>query len=508
MAWTSIRFNEPALREQQQGLYRYGQDPGRNIYAAPSGGVFRSQQEDVFRPALQQYADIWNNAANAARGIYPIQNASSVSPWAIAPSGITPQTVLGGQPMAPDDISVVSNAKNPKIKSILDRVLGSVEGMGYDLNQNPYMVRANVKDAGQAARIGDVATALPGIQQGQQKALADWTSKYLEGIKAATPWQEQEAAAIGEFYSKGPEGVQARLDKLAAQRQLAVAGAVNRALDRVRGQTNMSRIMLGDSSYTDAQAMQTAADIMAKEAIAQADLGRQNYLGVKDAQTSLADRRRQGLEALNRMGLLPIDAQTALSTSQLQNMGQLGNLINANTFYNVETPEDVMARRLGVLGQASNLDLANTFYGLRQPYEPDLSGYGYGPYSRRQPGMTPYPTMDFNEPYLNPWSESWAEPYAKRDEAMAAAYRNQARPSYIPSSLQGSSYAVNRMPMPWTGTQWDWSNPGYGTPYTNAGGYVNPPGPALGGEPYPADETEQVYNLLPWDFQYWERPGG
>lgn len=297
-------------------------------------------------------------------------------------AGLSNQNVQGGQPVNPQNpFSTISNTKNTQVKSILDKILGNVDqAVGTDLNTNPYMLRKNTLDQGQEARAQGAASSLPGMQQAQQQSLAQWTNDYLKGINEARGYQQTEAGAIGQYYDAGPQGVQAQLNNLAKQRQLAVAAQTNRALDRIRGQANLQRMNLGDSSYLQAQSGATAADIARQEAISQADLGRQNYLTVKGAQADLAGRRQSQLDALNRMGLLPIEAQGQLTGQNLQQLGMAGDLIRSNNLYRTETPQDVLARQLGVLGQATQLDQANTFYGLNKPNEPDFSGYRVNPY--------------------------------------------------------------------------------------------------------------------------------
>lgn len=343
-------------------------------------------------PVAKTFADLqaggnWansqrNNAAamiNSPGGVYRPGGAwnpagGKASPWQsppIAPGQTAPS--VAGQEANP--FSVVSNPKNTEIKSLLDKVLAqSSASMDADLNKNPYSLYTNTKDQAQASDIAGARNRFGQATAQTQQQLADFTRDYLAGNAQAKQFADQETGSIGEYYSGG---VQSNLDRLARERQMAVARTTERALDRARGSLNSQRMLSGDSSRLQSQYLNTLTDVMANEARQQADLNRANYLTVRGGQDAMAGRRQQLLDNSLARGLVPLNASYAQSAAELGQLGALGNLTGQNSIYNQDTPESRMMRQLGVVGAASDIDRANTFYNLQRPYEPDFSGYAY-----------------------------------------------------------------------------------------------------------------------------------
>lgn len=337
--------------------------------------------------------------------------------------------------------STLRNTKSPQIQSILDRVIGNVgEATEYDINQNPYMVRSNVRDSNQAGRVESAGGRVQQNISNQDQSLADFTKSYLSSQTKARGFTDQEADSISGVYDGS---LASELEAQARARARAVGGATDRSLDRVRGSLNSSRLLGGQSSYADALANRQAMDAAIAEQIAQSDLARQNTLTVQDYQNSLLGRRASAEEGVSRMGLLPIQARADLTGQQLNQLGQVGDLINQNTIYNVDTPESIMSRKLGILGQAGNLDQANNFYGLQAPYQPDFSGYAYG-----GPAPSPggygggYSSPGFANPYM---SQRQPAPSAPPTRAEQPAYN---LPSYLYRNSAPTTYAMPGGPPP------------------------------------------------------------
>lgn len=406
---------------------------------SPNTGVAKTYADLA---AGQDWITAQRNNARAAvngQGIYSPgmgwnPAGGKASPWQAPPiaPGQSAPAVAGSEP---NPFSVVSNPKNTQITSLLDKVLAQASNsLTPDMNKNPYSLYSNEKDAQQGQAIAGARDRFGNATAQTQQQLADFTKDYLAGNTQARDFAAQETGSLGGYYNGG---VQNDLNRLAREREMAVARSTERALDRARGSLNQQRFMSGDSSRLQSQYLNTLTDVLANEARQQADLNRANYLTVRSGADANAGRRQQILDNSLSRGLVPLNASYAQSAAELSQLGALGNLTGQNNVYNMDTPESRMARQLGVLGQASNLDQQNTFYTLRRPYEPDFSGYSYntprgvtgGGYYVG--GGTPegYYEPDFSG-QLNPQAPAPRRPM-QRQAAPAPYYQPGGSPSYL-----------------------------------------------------------------------------
>lgn len=310
---------------------------------------------------LQKFPRIYGTGWGYGPAPVPTGTAKSVmagaSPWggfnfgAVAPSTATGST--SGLPL-------LTTSKSPAGNAALEATLARVSSLSNDPNQPVF---TTIKDPAQAARIAatggqfDTATG-----QGRER-LADFTANFFNAAPEAKRYTDQETGAIGEYYgpASDPNSVTASLNRLLNQRRQAVAGSLQRALNQSVRRGNINRLGLGgDSSYNNQQFMDTAAGIMSGEAATEAELNRNNYLAVKDAQARLAGQRSGLLQNYLTRDLIPIEANQRFLSSTVGNLGALGNVTNANNLY--QTPEQLQSARLGLLGQyGADLNALNIF---------------------------------------------------------------------------------------------------------------------------------------------------
>lgn len=334
-------------------------------------------------------------------------------------SAFGPFGSAGGSAAAPG-FQTVSNTKSPIFQSAIEGGLSALNQTGFNPNVNPNVLHSNTKNPAIQAALGNLlnnpnAGVNPtdftksgqyqsGINQAYSQADVDKQSNrdqfnsFLNLFNSSTPRVtnnvNQENASIGDWYD--PNGVQAKLDTIAAARNRAVNLSGNRALDRIAKNNALLRMTQGDSSYATQQALDTSASVYADEARQQADLARENYLTTKQGQASLLGARNRGNDYLTNRQLQPVDVRNALANSENSRLGQIGSmdlsnniyttpaeqanqrasllsqltqLDNANNVYSLDNPNDVLAKRAAILAQLQSLNSNNNFYGLQKPYE-------------------------------------------------------------------------------------------------------------------------------------------
>lgn len=447
--------------------------PQTTLFGSPNTAVAKTYAD---LSAGQDWITAQRNNAMAAIGGAPIYRPGAAwnpatgkaSPWGappIAPG--QPSPAVAGQ--EPNPFSVVSNPKNTQITSLLDKVLAqSGASMDADMNKNPYTVYGSTKDQAQASDINAARSRVNASNANTQQQLADFTRDYLGGNAQARDYANQEASSIGGYYNGS---VQSDLDRLARERELAVARSTERALDRARGSLNSQRFLSGDSSRLQSQYLNTLTDTLANEARQQADLNRANYLTVRGGADANAGRRQQLLDQSLGRGLVPLNAAYAQSAAELSQLGALGNLTGQNTVYNMDTPESRLQRQLGVLGTASGIDQANTFYSLRRPYEPDLSGNVYRSPRGGTGGGYPVAPMP-GDPFGNYEPDFSGDLAYDRSQAPRTAVPRQSYPPRPPSMYANADY--NYYPVQ---GGYELNDPNSMFPYSNAtlpGGQANP----------------------------------
>lgn len=344
-------------------------DPsGHNVFASASG--FGTNQADNQR--LNEFAPL----AAALNPVRPIGYVSPVAPVApVAPSNTFASTAAGRRATGPNaegnPFETVSNVKNPAIENILSSILGNIRGLSSDPNQNTLNVKTNVKSPDVESRVGSAFGNYDVDVNNHNQSIADFTKEFLDAHPAATATAQNEANAINQWFNGGVLG---NLNTIAGDRETAVRAAVNRALGQAQRNANMGRLIGGDSSYVDQQFMDTVGQIMADEARQKADLARQNYLTVAQTQPGLAGLQQRLIDQAIQRRLVPTQAGQQIAANDVARLGSLANIQNTNRFYTLDSPEQLLARKLDLLGAASTNDIRNTFYGLRGPREEDTSG--------------------------------------------------------------------------------------------------------------------------------------
>lgn len=409
----------------------------------------------------------------------------------------TTTTSTGASPGNP--FSSLNNVKNPNIQSALDSILGGIRNLSSDPTQNTNVVKANIKSPEIASRLAGSLNRFDVDVNDSRQSFADFTKNFLATQPQVKQALDQESGAIGEIYDSGPSGLKGQLDKIARDRAIAVRQAAQRSIGNVVRNNNLSRLTSGDSSYLDQQLLDTVSGVNVDEARQRADLDRSNLLGVKDAQTRMAGVRQKLVDDYVRRMLLPIEARQRMGAGEINQLGSLGQLDAANTFYQMDNPEMLLARKLGLLGDATQLDQANNFYGLQRPYQPDTSGMMGVPRFRgggggSDPGMGDYyfPDFSLSQPSIpNPRS---APPRVGMWPGMSGADRSAEM--YMQESGFNPSSDPNFSP-----ELWNWAQGNAGTNPRSMplpAGYYDPGGP---GWTPPGYDSRSTFDINPADYE-------
>lgn len=385
----------PAPRAAPRGLtfdddYRIrNTNPYTRIFTSPGAGPDTQIAPD-FGSLLR--ATNWEDV-NLARSLRPMGG----NPLAYLTGG-TPSNLMPSNPFT-DPAAPQRVVKNPGIQSAVDSILGRVQGLSSDPNVNPNVVRTNVKDPATAARIGSAGQRFDADVNDTRQSFADFVKNFSANLASSQKQLEGESSSLDTVYDTGPGGLEAKLAAMANARRLAVTTSAQRAMAAAAGRTNSARLLGGDSSYLDAQMIDAMGGIGAEAAKEKADLDRLNLLGVVDARSRLLGARGNASMNLAQRGLIPVEAQQRLAGNELAQLAGLSGVQNQNTFYGLDSPDQMLARQLGLLGQTASIDNANNFW--RQLYQPDGSGalpIGGVPRSRPQPMYDPFA----GDPYYQP----------------------------------------------------------------------------------------------------------
>lgn len=366
------------------------------------------------------------------------------------------QVAPGVEPL----FQTVNNVKSPEFQAQINSLLPQVNGTAFDPNVNPNVVRQNTKNPALQAVINNLA-ANPnaavnprefeksaqfgaGINAGFQQFASDKVAnraqfdEFKNLFTAQTPEVtgnvNQENSAISRVFDGRLAG---DLQTNANNRSAAVATNVRRSLDNLGRNNALLRMGGGDGSYANQQYLTSAQGVLADEARQKADLERNNLLYVLGQQGNFMGARNRGLDYLSNRQTIPIDLLTRMGAnedSRLFGLGaaahsnniyttpaeqasqktamlsQLAQLDTLNNFYQLDSPQADLARRMGLLGNLQSANNANNFYGLRKEYEPDNSGHfttssiSSGPANNggRRLGniLSQYPTQSYNNPSI------------------------------------------------------------------------------------------------------------
>lgn len=340
--WTNPYYNPYATKVS---LY-----DGSQVNVAPSYGSL-------------QKAGIWQDNQNAAAVGNPGVANLGVGAGASNPS-------VAGNPF-----STLRNPKNPALDAATGNLLSQITGLSANPKDNQNIVKTSIKSPEMQTRINAAGKNLDADVTNNNATLKDFVTAWMGGQGTAKANAQQEANAIGQIYDTGANGLQAMLDKIAAQRNIAATQVAQNAILQAVTRNNGARLGGPSSSYLDAMLGSQVGDIAAQVAKENADLNRTNLLAVTDARTGAAGKRNALLDAAIQRMLTPVQMTQANDAANMASLGTLLNLDAANKYTEIDSPEKMLARRLGLLRDINALDLGNTFYGMQKPYEPSTAGY-------------------------------------------------------------------------------------------------------------------------------------
>lgn len=235
-------------------------------------------------------------------------------------------------------------------KSRVGSLLSSLPS--WDGSASPLSVSAATKSPTIGAATSGAWNQLNSQVASQQQPLADFVRNFYASDPAAKANLNQENTALGGFYNGGVLGDLNRLTNRSAGARNAV---LQQAIGSASRGNNLLRQQQGNSSFADQQLLNTVGQLASQGAVMDANERRNNYLTQLQGQQGLAGQRNRLLNDYLGRNLVPIQAQQQVFGNDLANMGSLANLENQNTVYNVQTPEQLIAQRLGLLGQGQNL---------------------------------------------------------------------------------------------------------------------------------------------------------
>lgn len=287
----------------------------------------------------------------------------------------TPGTAIN--PISPSQAGITEITKSPDIELDLNNLLGRARTTNQaELVREPRSVRADTA-------LQEAFARFRGDTQNTDQSLRDFVDEFLSVRPQQREAAQEDVAALAKFFggAEDPSSLAGQLAGNLDARRRAVAQNVRRALGTVERSGKVGRLLGGNSSYLQRQLLDSAAAILADEARQGADIGRSNILDVAGIQAGTAGRRQSILDDLVRSGLLPVQAQQAVTTNQLAQLAQLLGPEMANTI--VERRGDQLARELGLLGGAAGLRDQLRAY-LTQAPTIDTGKFNYLPFDEGQ----------------------------------------------------------------------------------------------------------------------------
>lgn len=340
-----------------------------NVNPYTGKALFASQPS----PSLRD----WRPAAEEKRK--QVLNASGTAQNAVLPNyfnflnAIRAQGgggVFGPQTGAtnPFDPQVYIKTKDPEletaVQSILDRITGS------NVNEITRDVRSPEIQSLIQSAIGNY-----GADTAESRAaLEKFTRDYLGAGTGIAETVGRESDAIARVFgdASDPTSLISEFTRQADAANQAQGAIASRDIgDLVRG-GKLAQFTGGRSSYVNKQLMDTAANILAQQAVRDAQTRRQNTLDVLNAQNTFAGRTQSAQEALASRGALPLQLAEALRSSNFSNLANLANTGLANTV--TERVGDQLLRELGLVGGVRDLRSNLRFEGLTKDLQPDISG--------------------------------------------------------------------------------------------------------------------------------------
>lgn len=196
------------------------------------------------------------------------------------------------------------------------------------------------------AAIGNANTNLlsdytAGTAAGNQ-ALADYTSRYMSGLPAATTRTGQEVGSIDQFYNGGMAN---QLAQLRTQRAKAMTDAATLAGQQAIASQNRSRVAGsgGMGSYTQRMLLGALTPIRVQAALDNANQERSDLGYVTQNQLGLAGQRQGMADKLAAYGLQPEQTRTAMLGARQGLLSGITNIDQANTFYGLQQKPNVLA---------------------------------------------------------------------------------------------------------------------------------------------------------------------
>lgn len=318
---------------------------GTNKFSSPTGyGSFEAEQQvkNVIKPM--------NDSRNAYASLFSSRN----SPWSATPSA--PSTAAKSNPF-----SLVKLSKDPT--------------GAYDKANSDYLSNISSAHPDYAKVRGQIQSFLDSNNDNlasDQSAVRADTDSLISKFRGAQPNMDAETSAqtgqLNRYYLD--ENDPNSIASLLAGKNKSLTAAESRASSRAAAMAGLQARLAGaggNSSYTNAQLMDTNRRIAENAAIRSGERSRADTSYVLDAQGRYAGKPQE-LETANVLrSNIPIEARNALIDQQSRQIA--GRMANAGQAVNIDQLTDPLAiqgRKLGLTGQALQQYLAGNFLGVEK----------------------------------------------------------------------------------------------------------------------------------------------
>lgn len=168
------------------------------------------------------------------------------------------------------------------------------------------------------------------------KSLGDYISSFLGNTPAATRNTGEEVANIGRFYSGEAGNELAGIRNQTYRDALAANDLASRFYLRNAANQSVTGTGSGSSSYFTRQALANLAPIQANAALTRDAQARSDWQAIEDAKRTYTGQRTALEDALAGRSLVPAQASNALLSQNIGQLGALGQIDQANTFYGLK----------------------------------------------------------------------------------------------------------------------------------------------------------------------------
>lgn len=247
-------------------------------------------------------------------------------------------------------------APNPR-RLAVNQTLNDAFGFAVQQAQNPTTsITATPRSLTQQKNVQGLQGSFDQSKPAKQQSLTEFTREFLASRPGAKQALNQETQSINRVFESGPGSFEYDLDRNRRQQDAAVNMAAQRAMEQARLQNNIARMTSGNNSYLDRAYADAVAQIMVNQALQSGQLDRQNLMDVQNLRQNNLGRRADLTRGFVNDSLLPYTVNNQLMLQDADVIRTLGEMDRSNTIYDVLTPEQQVAQRMGIVDSVMDLD--------------------------------------------------------------------------------------------------------------------------------------------------------